>query len=588
MASLADVVKGIQSTNELLVQNVKGQNRTAAMITAFVTGQQSSFGDKLEAGAEKGKSTKASARPTKGSGGPQGFRAGAMKGSGLSTLLGFGGRLISMLFTGIAGTALLGTIAGIAGTAFGAIGMTAILVTAVKLFGNKLLETIFDKIDPGKMIITDANKKSISDSLTDATVLGLLAWLISPKFAIATFFASIITDIAMSYLNPESKKLMKEEVIKGMKEKVGFTITYEGLFKFGVALAGLFGMSLITSAFGLALTGSAVGLAAAGGINSSRPIKNALAKAFRRGLGLRLGLAMMMPMLGEALGGKIAELTGKPELANIASDFLTPVLIAGMLGGPYAALVTAIGLLGVMAFKAIQDWVLKRQLAQLTKLQEARNIAQTLLDADPNNSILATNLKNADLAYTVEMQRTNRLGGLKSNALITAQTIKDNEKARGLSLGNKDFYSELTNSFYTGIGGTADQSPYKIGTLRFRKFAEAAQAAHRRRQKLASSQRKNEGRYEDASSEFSPGLSIARNRALGIRLDREKAEKQALLKAAKALEIAASFMLAMNQKSDGPGNHTVVVTGNKKVLTMDDLNLNSQLTRTRNYSPTDG
>ena len=75
---------------------------------------------------------------------------------------------------------------------------------------------------------------------------------------------------------------------------------------------------------------------------------------------------------------------------------------------------------------------------------------------------------------------------------------------------------------------------------------------------------------------------------MGIRLDREKAEKQALLKAAKALEIAASFMLAMNQKSDGPGNHTVVVTGNKKVLTMDDLNLNSKLTRTRNYSPTDG
>ena len=65
MASLSDVVKGIQSTNELLVQNVKGQNRTAAMISAFVTGQQSSFGDKLETGAEKGKSTKASARPTK-------------------------------------------------------------------------------------------------------------------------------------------------------------------------------------------------------------------------------------------------------------------------------------------------------------------------------------------------------------------------------------------------------------------------------------------------------------------------------------------------------------------------------------------
>ena len=103
MASLSDVVKGIQSTNDLLVENVKGQNRTAAMITSFVTGQQSSFGDRLEAGRESGKSTKATARPTRGSGGPQGFRAGVMKGSGLSTLLGFGGKLISMLFTGVAG-----------------------------------------------------------------------------------------------------------------------------------------------------------------------------------------------------------------------------------------------------------------------------------------------------------------------------------------------------------------------------------------------------------------------------------------------------------------------------------------------------
>ena len=94
MASLSDVVKGIQSTNDLLVENVKGQNRTAAMITSFVTGQQSSFGDKLEAGREKGKSkisTRATAVPKGGS------KSNLMSGSGLSGLLKGAGGLLALV-----------------------------------------------------------------------------------------------------------------------------------------------------------------------------------------------------------------------------------------------------------------------------------------------------------------------------------------------------------------------------------------------------------------------------------------------------------------------------------------------------------
>ena len=95
MASLSDVVKGIQSTNELLVQNVKGQNRTAAMITAFVTGQQASFGDSLEAGREKGKSKKSTrvtvaAKKSAGKSG-SGFLGSLLKGGG--GLLALGGAL---------------------------------------------------------------------------------------------------------------------------------------------------------------------------------------------------------------------------------------------------------------------------------------------------------------------------------------------------------------------------------------------------------------------------------------------------------------------------------------------------------------
>jgi hypothetical protein len=574
MASLSDVVKGIQSTNELLVENVKGQNRTAAMITSFVTGQQSSFGDRLEAGRESGKSTKATARPTRGSGGPQGFRAGVMKGSGLSTLLGFGGKLISMLFTGVAGTAILGTIAGIAGTAFGAIGMTAILILAVKTFGNKLLETIFDKIDPGKMIITDENKKSISDSLTSATVLGLLAWLISPKLAIATFFASIITDIAMSYLTPASKKLMKEEVIKGMKEKVGFTITYEGLFKFGVALAGLFGMSLITSAFGLALTGSAVGLAAAGGIGASRPMRGILAKAFRRGFGAKLGLALMVPALGRVIGAKIAEATNTDEkIGNLIGDVLSAAVMGAMIGGPYGALIAVAGVLAFSLFKHMEQYVVGKEqelnadLAATIAELEAKKAAGIPLRPEDITRLAASKYKLSQSKFT-EQDRQNL------QMRVTGQN-----RARALygAIGNNiptSFKNVHSGKLYKGIHD--DLNPYKPFDPRFKQFKDAAIASAEflapgsiigpdrggRSKTRALELKKAE--IENAISNLS--LAAIRGPGSGDNLGLVFGP---ILKAVSA-SVQAMDIIAATLRENNMG-HTTVVAGNQKVSTVETL-----------------
>ena len=571
MASLSDVVKGIQSTNDLLVENVKGQNRTAAMITSFVTGQQSSFGDRLEAGREKGKSTKATARPTRGSGGPQGFRAGVMKGSGLSTLLGFGGKLISMLFTGVAGTAILGTIAGIAGTAFGAIGMTAILVTAVKLFGNKLLETIFDKIDPGEMIITPENKKSISDSLTSATVLGLLAWLISPKLAIATFFASIITDIAMSYLTPASKKLMKEEVIKGMKEKVGFTITYEGLFKFGVALAGLFGMSLITSAFGLALTGSAVGLAAAGGIGASRPMRGILAKAFRRGFGAKLGLALMVPALGRVIGAKIAEATDTDEkIGNLIGDVLSAAVMGAMIGGPYGALIAVAGVLAFNLFKHMEQYVVGKEQELNKDLKKRIDELQAKKDAGiPLRPEEITEL-------TAKKYRLSQSKFTEQDRLNLQMRVTGQNRARALfgAVGNAipTNFTNRAGKLYKGIRD--DLNPYKPFDPRFKQFKDAAIAnadffeagsggtgfdpqkarAAKIKKKLIIDAISNLNLSGDLSN-FGPGTGPQNHFAPAMNV---------MIAAVQALNAAAATL-----RENNVGNHTTVVAGNQRVSTID-------------------
>jgi len=173
MAGLSDIVKGVQRTNELLADNVNANKRTAAMITAFVTGQKANFGDRLEASGEKGKgktATKAAApaRPVKGSGGISGIAA---KPTGLL------GKLAGML--GGVGAALKGGIgiaaigAGIAAF-FTALGAGDMALEKMKATGEWLSGFMGQISGAIAVMIKDGSAKALAGVFAAGALFGMV------------------------------------------------------------------------------------------------------------------------------------------------------------------------------------------------------------------------------------------------------------------------------------------------------------------------------------------------------------------------------------------------------------------------------
>ena len=117
MATLADIVKGVQETNDLLSTNVKTQDRVRALMEANMARQAADRMDKLGS-SESGKPALVKKIATKSKGLPKGFGAGFAK-SLSGGIMGFGISLISSLFA--AGSGLLALVTGGLGLAFGSI-----------------------------------------------------------------------------------------------------------------------------------------------------------------------------------------------------------------------------------------------------------------------------------------------------------------------------------------------------------------------------------------------------------------------------------------------------------------------------------
>jgi hypothetical protein len=571
MASLSDVVKGIQSTNELLVENVKGQNRTAAMITAFVTGQQSSFGDRLEAGREKGKSTKATAQPVKGSGGG-GFKSGVMKGSGLSSLLGFGSKIIGALFSGVAAAGLLTAISVAAGTAFGGLIAGGAVVGLIKLFGEGVLNKIFDIIDPNNVKFTETQKMSITQSILRNLMAGALLLFIAPKLGLAVFLGLLVKDLALSMFDETSRNKLKEKILKGEFENkfmqaFADNFTLEKIASVGSVLASFFGLSLLTGAIRQAFTGSPKG--GPGGAK----VKPRFGGLFRKAFGLRLGLALMLPALGTAISGQIESLTGDKDLAKIASVGINATIIAAMLGGPYAALIAALGTLTVIAFSKIRKFITDKNAKIEEDLKKAAAAADKAFIDDPN-AVTRRNKKRADFNLNQELLRKSEISGGGFNAGDTLEReLRSHMKLNRKNPLASDFYNEFTNELYTGNIGQSRMNPYRKGSPDFRAFQKAAQRSF---------DLSNAGGAEgpggiplgDAPSDFRPVTSLFKNALKFIRIVRDAdtfAERRALQSAAAQMAATAKFLAEDRINDPRMPNNTVVVAGNQKISTVDTL-----------------
>ena len=572
MASLSDVVKGIQSTNELLVQNVKGQNRTAAMITAFVTGQQSSFGDRLEAGREKGKSTKATAQPVKGSGGG-GFKSGFMKGSGLGSLLGIGSRIVGAIFAGAAGVALLSSIAGVI---TGKLVLGAIAVGLIRAFGVGAIDKVFEMLDPKDIFFTEKQQEEITASFMTNLQIGMLAFLVNKQFGAAVFLGLLLKDLALSMFDEKNRIKLKEKILKGQFENkfmqaFADNFTLENLAGLGGIIASFFGLGLLTGAIRQAFTGSPKGGP------SGAKVKPRFGGLFRKAMGARLGLALMLPALGTAIGAQIETLTGDEDLAKIASVGMNAVVIAGMIGGPYAALIAAIAVLATMGMNYIiknltktqeefeNDIKAKQLELRIKKFEEGlspeeearlRFIDRKALETNPTN--LAQSLNNEAMAKILRRARAQGIG------------------LRGLGGMTEDDFTYEAGKFagqtYTGKNDALN--PFPKNSRFFKLFKQRAKLAAI---VGAASDADTIGMRADLSN---PMISTSGNSAqpgpFGSlstfgrnEQNLELAIKMIASNARAIARLAAVSAAAIDKRNEERGNNMVVVAGNQKVNSLD-------------------
>ena len=435
MASLAEIVKEIQSTNDLLTDNAKAQNRVNQLM---IDQARDADAARMDALAETKKSKTATKVTSKGS--IKGFGSGFKQGLGATALEGWGTALIGKLFSGVAGAGLLGAITGLFGLALGKIVFTAATIGLVATFGGKLIESLFETLDPEGKYVDDIQKKGIARSITSAAILGLTAAIFGPKFGLAVFAGKLITDaITNNLLSEDAKKKLSEPIASAF----GLEFTGKSLSTMGFAIAGVFGIPAIMSALAFALTGKASkvskGRVGRNSLGQFTKLKPGLLTGFRLGFASRVGIAGGIAMIAGAYGGVVSDALGEfinrgtdpngkdarftPEMTKALSsapgNILTAAAMGFALGGPYGALAGAIvgGALSIMSIvKAYVDKrneeALDRYSALLSGLQAKR--AQLIAEEGENP---------ADMFSQLKMNRLNR-GITGEKMRVAAEKLK--------------------------------------------------------------------------------------------------------------------------------------------------------------------
>ena len=342
MAGLSDIVKGVQRTNELLADNVNANKRTAAMITAFVTGQKANFGDRLEASGEKGKgktATKAAApaRPVKGSSAISGI---APKPTGmLAKLAGMLGGVGAALKGGI-GIAAIG--AGIAAF-FTALGAGDMALEKMKSTGEWLAGFMGNISGAIAIMIKDGSATALAGVFAAGALFGMVTGprgKVKSIFGIAAIGAGISAFFVALGVGDALLGEMKTtgEWLGKFIENISGALATMMDSNTAVVAAGLFGASALfgffspggtaKAAFGIAIIGAGIA-------------------GFFTALGGGEMALTAMEATGERLGGfmkNIAE--GMAEFSGPAGAIMLGLIATGGIFGP-AMLGPAIGIAGM-------------------------------------------------------------------------------------------------------------------------------------------------------------------------------------------------------------------------------------------------
>ena len=321
MASLTDIVKEIQSTNDLLMDNVAAQKRVFGLMDDASRQDQK---DRMDAIAA---SKKGSVTATKSGGGmTRGFGAGFKKGIGGGLL----GGIFNALFS--AGSGLLGVITGAIGVALGTLLIPAAAIILLTKFGEDLIVGLIEKLDPNNVVIDDADRKYFANGVVKALVVGIGLAMFNKTLGFAAFLGLLITTAFTTGMDEKQREKFKKDILDGAGEKFGITFSRENMMQIGGILASLASFAMIRSLFRTAIFGA--GATAGSGVGGAlAAARNSKVLGFiRAGFLGRFGVGTILFAIGDTLGEAVAELTGSPELGKAITGGVYGVGLAAMLG----------------------------------------------------------------------------------------------------------------------------------------------------------------------------------------------------------------------------------------------------------------
>ena len=561
MASLADVVKGVQETNDLLRDNVRANERVQALMANSASIDAAARMDAL------GGSKKA---PVKG--GPKGFRAGFKRGFGG----GVGGLLmgvVSSLFA--AGSGLLAAITGGIGLALGSLILPAAAVGLIVTFGEKLIIKLLEDLDPTGDMIPDEDKKEFANGVVKSLVVGIGLALFSKPLGIAAFLAGVLIAGFKTRLSNTQKTGFEKDILDGAGEEWGITFSRENMMQLGAAVAGLFVFSKLKGALLFAL-----------GAENTRPGRSGggFMGRFAKGFVKRGVIGLLISSISGIVGDKVAELTGTPgnpnvQFGKIVGDTLNAAAFGFAIAGPYGALGLALISLTVAGLNWAERHFAEKEAnldAELTKkladkrAEEGEKAAfeaaqlQAVLDKRANRRALFL-LANRDNSPEGENLLANHLAKMK---LQTKNNIAEAGLTNLITDNEAILLNLNTDSTLGREGGGINQRTLLRNMM--------LDNPHR----LLELEQLNKFGLQEGNLNFGPhGPAPGRKKNAQVQANlkfyEELRERNAMIialnEAKKVLAIAATSMgiAAATLRENQVGQHTVVVTGNSRLSTTD-------------------
>ena len=436
MATLADIVKGVQETNNLLMSNVEAQKRVNQMM---IDRDRDADASKMDAlGASK--KTPSKSGGFRGSM-PKGFGAGFKKGIGGGLI----GGIISSLFA--AGSGLLGVITGALGLALGTLVLPIAAIGLIAKFGEDLIMGLLKEFKWTDTLLGPGDKSQFAADVTKAMIIGIGLAIFSPLLGLSAFIAGLlVAGIKQRFMNPQQAAAFEKDILDGAGKSWGITFSKENMMQLGIALGLLFTFSRLKSAFL-----GVLGLGARGG---PRGASKGLMKSFAKGIMRRGPVGLILSAVSDIVGDKVGELTDNPEFGDLVGDTFNAAAIGFAIAGPYGAL--TLGLISLVA--AGLNWATKHYAEKEEQLD--KELTEKADKAEREAKTLADRLSAAKFRTDSNKHKNKMRNTMFSENAALYQAQMD--AAAALAFGNEN---ALTNREKTMMGFNPQDGPGQEGNV---------------------------------------------------------------------------------------------------------------------------